>query len=149
MKDHLPSSYNFNFGLGRLLFGFFNWDVTWKDIRYEKVPVFDFKDIKCDFTQNFGLSLIKIDFPALKDWTIRATQSLDNSWIYPGDGKIQLVFKNFDIKLEFDLKIDDKGFFDPKIYSVDINFGKSFISHENYFIEIITSQIVKFSVEMI
>ena len=33
LKDFLfPKEVKFNFGLGRMLFGLFNWEIKWKDI---------------------------------------------------------------------------------------------------------------------
>ena len=36
LKQYLfPKTIEFKFGLGRMLFGLFNWDVVWDDVRYK------------------------------------------------------------------------------------------------------------------
>lgn len=43
----LPTELEYKVGLGRMLFGFFNWDVLWTNIKYTDSD-FDIKDIKFD-----------------------------------------------------------------------------------------------------
>jgi hypothetical protein len=132
--NSLPTELEYNVGLGRMLFGIFNWDVLWTDIKYTDTD-FDIKDIKFDLKGGAVLPLIKIDFPSLKDWTITAHQKIKNTWILP-DGNIVLTFKDFKIAMETDIKIDGEGYLEPKIYSVDIDFGKSDLHHDNWFIKL-------------
>ena len=75
----LPEEYHYSFGL--FGFGLLEWKVDWTNIRYHKVDL-DVKDIKLNLTEGYELSLIKFDFPAVKNWEIDATQTI-NSWILP------------------------------------------------------------------
>ena len=58
-------AYNFNF------FEFFNYNITWDNVQYDNASL-DMKDIKLDLTRNYGTPLMKFDFPAIKEWTIKA-----------------------------------------------------------------------------
>ena len=64
----LPKTYQYNVGF---LFDFLTWTVNWKNIEYD-VGEFDFQDIKFDLVSSFAEPMMKIDFPAFKEWKISA-----------------------------------------------------------------------------
>jgi hypothetical protein len=47
------------------------WKVTWTNITYEQATL-DISDIKLQLTRGYDISLIKVDFPAIKHWEIDA-----------------------------------------------------------------------------
>ena len=75
--------------------GNLGWIIDWTDITYSKIDL-DIKDIKIELTDGYDLPLIKVDFPAIKQWEIDATQVV-NTWILPSSSKVELIFKDFDI----------------------------------------------------
>jgi hypothetical protein len=87
-------------------------------------------DVKFNFTRGYDLSLIKVDFPAIKKWEIDATQEI-NSWILPSVSKVELIFEDFDVDFQTDLVLDENGYLDPVVYDCDIKFGKSYLYHDN------------------
>jgi hypothetical protein len=64
-----------------------------------------------------GRQLIKVDFPAIKDWEITAFQKVINP-IFESDSRVELYFKDFDINFQTDLTLDERGFLDPTVYDV-------------------------------
>jgi hypothetical protein len=88
----LPTEYHYEFGM---FLDILTWKVDWSDISYKQVNL-DVKDIKFNLTRGYDLSLIKVDFPAIKNWEIDATQEV-NSWILPSKSKVELIFEDFDI----------------------------------------------------
>ena len=74
--------------------------------------------------------MLKIDFPALKEWKISAMQE-SNSWLLPDFSKVELEFKDFDLDLNVDLKLQPDGFLDTVVYATDIKFGDSYFYHDN------------------
>ena len=53
------------------LFGYVQWTVQWTYITYD-VPKFDIQDIQFKLTDELGVPEIVVDFPAIKEWKIRA-----------------------------------------------------------------------------
>jgi len=64
----LPTEYSYKIGF---LTEFFTWHYHWTNIKYSQ-PTFDIKDIKFLLTRMYDQPMIKIDFPALKEWKISA-----------------------------------------------------------------------------
>jgi len=77
--------------------------------------------------------MIKVDFPALKEWKITADQH-SNSWIFPQDSKVTLKFHNFDVDFNVDLDITKDGYIEPVVYAIDIKFGDSTFTTEDQFV---------------
>lgn len=100
------------------------------------------------FTRHFDKSLLKIDFPALKHWDIKAEQHV-NSWIFPHDSDVMLEVEDFDIDFECDFTLDENGYLDPRVSSVDINFGETFLYHENKFIGFLMHQLITFGIVVV
>ena len=65
---NLPDHYQYQFGF---IADVFTWHYKWTDIKYSK-PNFDINDIKIDLANTFERPVVKIDFPALKEWKINA-----------------------------------------------------------------------------
>ena len=82
-----------------------------------------------------GKGQLKFDFPALKHWQIDADVAF-NSWLLPSSSKLEFLIEDLDIDFSCSLKLDEKGFIDPVVYGVDINFGESQIIHENWFVSL-------------
>jgi len=89
---NLPTEYHYEFGL---FLEILSYEIDWTNITYTKIDL-DVSDIKLDFTRGYDLSLIKFDFPAVKNWEIDANQEI-NSILLPSDSKVELIFKDFDI----------------------------------------------------
>lgn len=52
------------------------WDITWEDISYSNIDL-EFEKVQCDlvdneFTDYEGDGLLYFDFPALKNWNLKA-----------------------------------------------------------------------------
>ena len=101
-----------------------------------------------EITDVNGFGLLKLDFPALKHWQIDAHQHV-NTWIWPSESQVQLIFKDFDIDFQTQLKLDKYGYLDPVVFGVKINFGESFFYHDNAIEQILLHQIIKFVIVMV
>jgi|DEB0MinimDraft_12_1074336.scaffolds.fasta_scaffold199707_1 hypothetical protein len=64
----LPTEYSYKIGF---LADVFTWTYKWTNIKYS-TPTFDIKDIKFQLNRMYEQPMIKIDFPALKEWKITA-----------------------------------------------------------------------------
>ena len=104
--------------------------------------------MKFNLTRGYDLSLIKIDFPAIKKWEIDATQEI-NSWIMPSTSKVELIFEDFDIDFQTDLILDENGYLDPVVYDCDIKFGKSYLYHDNKIVAFVMHQFVYFAIVIV
>ena len=140
----LPKTYQYNVGF---LFDFLTWTVNWKNIEYD-VGEFDFQDIKFDLVSSFAEPMMKIDFPAFKEWKISADQSI-NTWMLPETSKVTLEFRDFDFDINCQLKCTDMGYLKPVVYSAKINFGESYLYHDNEFVSVIMHQIVEFGIVIV
>lgn len=67
--SELPTEKSFEYDILNL--DFFSYKIDWTDITYDE-PTLDIQDIKIEFEANYGRQLIKIDFPAIKEWEIDA-----------------------------------------------------------------------------
>jgi hypothetical protein len=65
----LPEEYHYEFGM---FLDILTWKVDWTDITYTEVTL-DVADVKFNLTRGYDVSLIKVDFPAIKKWEIDAT----------------------------------------------------------------------------
>ena len=55
----------------------------------------------------------------------------------PLDSDVTLRFEDFDFNINSDFKLDSKGYLDPIVYEVDLAFGDSSFTHDNWFLEFI------------
>lgn len=140
----LPSYADYNFGL---LFDLIHYEVKWSNITYSEAKL-DIKDVRLDFSRKYDKSLIKVDFPAIEDWTISANQEV-NTWLFPESSPIELVFKDLDIDGSFALKLDEKGYLDPVVNDMTIKFGDSFLYHDNWFVAFCMHQTIEFAIQVI
>lgn len=85
--------------------------------------------------EEYGTGIIALDFPALKDWDIKAHQHF-NAWVWPSESEINVHIKDFDVDFKTSLRLDKNGYLDPVIYNVDIKFGKTEVTHSNAFIQL-------------
>jgi len=99
------------------------WSVNWTDISYTHLDV-DMSKFYFDFyhPENDAVSMLKCNIPTIKTWTITANQHV-NSWLLPDDSKITIDLKNIDIFIATGLKMNDKGYIQPYVYDVKLNFG--------------------------
>jgi len=79
---------------------------------------------------SFAEPMMKIDFPAFKEWKISADQSI-NTWMLPETSKVTLEFHDFEFDINCQLKCTDMGYLKPVVYSAKINFGESYLYHDN------------------
>ena len=140
MSVFLPHYLNFDLDLPKeadytlsMFFDLIHYEIKWKNITYSEAKL-DIDDIKLDLTRKYDKSLVKVDFPVLENWTISAENEI-NTWLIPADSLIKLQFVDFDLNTQFDLRLDDNGYLDLIVNDVNINFGDSFLYHENWFIE--------------
>ena len=66
----------------------------------------------------------------LKHWRIDADQNIDVWWM-PDEGQVYYEFKEFKIKFLCDLKVTEDGYLQPVVYDADLDFGYSYLYHEN------------------
>lgn len=138
----------YDFGFGDILWGLFTWHVEWNNIKYDPA-MWDFADMKVELTNLLDTPLIKVDFPAIKKWEINADQLIDSWWADMWDGPVRLLFQDFDISFNADLKLDLDGYIDPVIYGMTLSFGETFLHHENWFTALCLWQLVEFSFVMV
>lgn len=68
----LPQNYDYTIGLDIPPFTeFLTYKIHWDKIRYSDAR-FDFKDIKLVLNNAYDMQMLKVDFPALKEWKIDA-----------------------------------------------------------------------------
>lgn len=71
----LPESYYIEVGFGDILWGAFTRHISWTDVKYGPILT-DLKDSYFEIDSTLGedvdLNMIKIDFPAIQDWSIKA-----------------------------------------------------------------------------
>jgi hypothetical protein len=71
----LPDSYYIEVGFGDILWGAFTRHISWTDVKYMPILT-DLQhthfDIDSELGADIDLNMIKIDFPAIKDWKIKA-----------------------------------------------------------------------------
>ena len=127
--------------------GVLGWIIDWTDITYSDIDL-DVEDVKIELTEGYDFPLMKVDFPAIKDWEIDATQTV-NTWILPSTSQVQLMIKDFDIDFQCDFFVDENGFLDPVVYDVDINWGESYLYHDNKIIQFVMHQWLYFGMLMV
>jgi len=141
----LPTSYHYDFSL---FFGLLTWVVDWKNIKYTNADL-DIQDISISLTRPvMDHSLLTVKFPALKHWEISADQTV-NFWFIPDGSKVQLIFKDFKLDFACDLQLDKNGYLDPIVYDVDIQFGQSYLYHDNPITAIVMHQVIYFGLVII
>jgi len=125
----LPTEYEFEFGL---FFKFLTWTFTFTDITYTH-PDLEIAKVKVLFTNGFDRPLLKIDFPAIKHLEIN-TKSHVNSWLLPEEEDLTFIIEDFDLDFQTNLRLDEKGYIDPIVSDVKINFGETKVEHRNIII---------------
>lgn len=126
----LPEEYDYQIGMeAGFLTDLFTWKYHWEKIKYSDAR-FDFKDVKLILNNAFGAQMLKVDFPALKEWKIDALQT-SNSWILPDSSYVELEFTDFDVNFNTELELYETGFLKPVVYEIEIKFGNSYFYHEN------------------
>jgi len=64
----------------------------------------------------------------------------------PSNSKVELIFKDFDVSFKADLKLDEHGYLDPIVYDAELNFGDSYLYHDNAIIAFFMHQWVYFAI---
>jgi hypothetical protein len=77
--------------------------------------------------------VINMDNKALTYWAISATQNFHHWWL-PHSSDILIFVENLDVDIGFDLLLDDNGYLDPQVWDIKIDFGESYIEHENIYV---------------
>jgi hypothetical protein len=68
----LPTNYSYKVGLEiGFLTDLVTWSWDWTDIHYSDAR-FDFKDVKLILNNKFEVPMLRVDFPAIKEWKIDA-----------------------------------------------------------------------------
>jgi hypothetical protein len=91
--------------------------------------------------------MLKVDFPALKEWKIDALQKT-NSWIWP-ETYVELEFTDFDVNFNTQLELYESGFLKPVVYELEIKFGNTYVYHENWLISFVMGQFIEFAIVVI
>jgi hypothetical protein len=130
----------------KLLFGLWNYTISYRNIKYD-TPQLDLRDTKIIFEDVFGQQMLKVDFPAIKKWQISALQHWD-SFLIP-DSEIYLLFEDFDVKFNANFGITDEGYLKPVVYQTDLKWGRSDFFHENWFVQFISFNAIKYAMVMI
>lgn len=138
-----PTEYEFYVGLGDVLWGLLTWHVTWTNIEYSKAS-FDTKDIRVNFEKeddSMRENQMTVHFPLFKEWYIVGDQKVD-SWWMPADGPVELVIDGFVVDAWVQLE-QKRGFLNPIFYDLGIDFGDSYLYHENWWAQLMMWQTVK------
>ena len=92
MKVGLPDKFSYKIGM---FFEALAINVNITDINYDDIDL-DLENTHIYYLEGYGKHNLKVDFPAIKKWDIKATQTI-NSWLYPSNSKVQLELKDFDL----------------------------------------------------
>jgi hypothetical protein len=133
----LPTEYHYRLGL---FIDALSLSIHWSDIQYGSAEL-DIEDIKFDFTRGYDIPLLKVDLPALKHWEIKAHQEV-NAFFIPFESDVSLEFADFDVDFNTDLKLDSRGYIDPSVYDIWLNFGDTYLHHDDWFVAWVMHQIV-------
>ena len=139
--SHFPSEFEFDFGL---YFDYLTWHFKWTDIEYTQLYL-DINDIDIQLTNGYGLGLLKVDLPVLKEWKVSANQEINSFW-FPSESKIELMFKDFDIDFQTELVLDTHGYLDPVVRDCHVKFGGSHFHHENKILAFVMHQVIYYSI---
>ena len=144
----LPSEYDYQIGIeAGFLTELLTYKYHWQKIKYSDAR-FDFRDVKLMFNSDLGDEMLKVDFPALKEWKIDALQT-SNSWILPESSYVELEFTDFDVNFNTQLDLLESGFLKPVVYQIEINFGSSYFYHDNAIISFFMNQFVEFAIVVV
>lgn len=69
-----------------------------------------------------------------------------NTWILPADSPVKFVFADFDFDLDADFELGEDGYLDPIVYSAKINFGDSYLYHDNAIVAFFMHQWVYYTI---
>lgn len=91
------------------------------------------KDTNFELVVNMdGRHLIAVDVPTVRHWQIEAAQKITAwPWLLPDYSPVTLIFNDFKFDFRTDLRLDNFGYLDPVVYSCEIDFGKSYLYHDN------------------
>lgn len=92
--------------------------------------------------------MLKVDFPAIKEWKIDASQKT-NSWLLPEESHVELEFTDFDINFNTQLELFDDGFLKPVVYELEVKFGSTYVYHDNFILSFIMGQFIEFAIVVI
>ena len=137
----LPTEYHYSIGF---LSDYLAAHVTWDDITYSQADL-DIADVRLDLTRSYNTPLIKVDFPAIKNWVISANQRVGLA-LWSTESPVRLVFSDFDFDFNCNLRLGKDGNLQPVVYDVDIKFGNSYLYHDNWFVAFAMHQFVYFAI---
>ena len=138
-----PEEYDWKF---HWFFDLLNFNIKYTEIS-DNPPNLDLRDTKIVFEDKFDMQSIKIDFPALKKWTISAMQDL--GVFYLPNEKVSLIFENFDIKMNMVFGVNDQGYLLPKVYSAEVDFGQTRVEHDNGWVAFVSFYTVRLLMQVI
>ena len=72
-----------------------------------------------------------------------------NSWWIPNQSKVSAELNNFEIDLNMDLFVTNKGYLRPKIYNARLDWGDSYFYHDNWFFQTLLHETVIFCMIML
>lgn len=127
--------------------GMLSWKFKWENITYT-TPELDVQDIQLKLVRSYDKPQIKFDFPAVKLWEIHAIQHT-NTWLTPSVSPVKLVVKDLDLDLEADFQLSGEGYLDPVVYNCKLNFGDSYLYHDNSFVAFFMHQYIYYTLIVI
>lgn len=147
----LPKQYGYELNLDLLGIGIHIFDIVfaWTDIKYEKLEL-DILDVKVnlDDEEQWHEPLLFFDFPAIENWEIHAHQEANG--LIELDSDVCFYFRNFDFDFYTDFSLDqERGYLNPKIKQVKIDFGDSYFADENIFNSIVAHQTIFYMFKII
>ena len=128
----LPREYSYDLKLLGYVYKF-----KWTNIKYSRIKL-DIKDISISMQRTSKhFSEVSVDLPAIKDWKITADQEV-NSWLIPMDGPVKMALEDFDFDFSCYFELDKKGYLDPVVKDVDLDWGTSYFEFEDFWVELFT-----------
>ena len=137
----LPTEFEQTF---ELLWGLIKVDYIWTDIAY-MTPRLDVADVDIEIMkyEEFGnASTIKLYMPIIEYWEMSGHQE-QKHWLLSHSSDVKLIFRDLKFEFDFGFMLDNHHYLDPIVYNCLIDFGDSFLYHNNRFLGFWIHQVVK------
>jgi hypothetical protein len=105
----------------------------------------DVSDIKIFFLNQDHEQRLKFSFPMLKEYKIKAWQHVNLKLFQLQEGFVTYEFKDFKFSFLCELKTTSQGYLRPIVYSTTLDFGESYLYHDNNFIAFLMKNIIDFT----
>ena len=85
LKIGLPSEFHYKVGM---FLDYFSYTINITNINYDDIEL-QMERTHLYFREGYDKHILKVDFPAIKDWVITANESV-NSYIFPSKSPVKL-----------------------------------------------------------